>query len=105
MIYRWKGGFFWSCSVLVLLSKNIKSVRSGFLQRCFFQFFFYPFYSPICLVVENMAGQKEVVGGQFEELQRILELVKDKEHAGICLDTCHAFAAGKRKKKLFKNFN
>lgn len=46
------------------------------------------------LVPECMAGQGSTVGSQFEDLARILELVDEKERTGICLDTCHMFAAG-----------
>ena len=34
------------------------------------------------------------VGGKFEELRGIIEKVHDKSRVGVCLDTCHAFAAG-----------
>ena len=34
------------------------------------------------------------MGGSFEELKGIIDRVKDKTRIGICLDTCHAFAAG-----------
>ncbi|CAG5130335.1 unnamed protein product, partial [Candidula unifasciata] len=45
-------------------------------------------------VIENMSGQGRTVGGKFEELKTIIEHVKDKSRIGVCLDTCHAFAAG-----------
>jgi deoxyribonuclease-4 len=34
------------------------------------------------------------VGSRFEELRLILDGVKDSERMGVCLDTCHVFAAG-----------
>ena len=34
------------------------------------------------------------VGGKFEELRGIIDRVEDKSRVGVCLDTCHAFAAG-----------
>lgn len=46
------------------------------------------------LVIENMAGTKGVVGSRFEELAAIIAGVKDKTRVGVCLDTCHLFAAG-----------
>jgi deoxyribonuclease IV len=46
------------------------------------------------LLVENMAGQKNCVGARFEELRMILDGVTQKDRIGVCLDTCHAFAAG-----------
>ena len=45
-------------------------------------------------LLELMAGQGTVVGGNFRELRRIIELVEDKTRVGVCVDTCHAFAAG-----------
>lgn len=45
-------------------------------------------------VIENTAGQGSNVGSSFEEIARIIEQVKDKKRVGVCLDTCHAFAAG-----------
>lgn len=41
-----------------------------------------------------MAGQGNTVGGKFEELQQIIHFVKNKKRLGVCLDTCHIFAAG-----------
>lgn len=35
------------------------------------------------------------MGGKFEELRDIIAQVKDKDRVGVCLDTCHVFAAGK----------
>lgn len=46
------------------------------------------------ILLENMAGQKNCVGARFEELRMILDGVKEGGRAGVCLDTCHAFAAG-----------
>ncbi|XP_017560979.1 probable endonuclease 4 isoform X1 [Pygocentrus nattereri] len=48
----------------------------------------------IVTVLENMSGQGSTVGGQFNELKSIIDLVRDKTRVGVCLDTCHAFAAG-----------
>jgi deoxyribonuclease IV len=46
------------------------------------------------ILLENMAGQKNSVGGRFEELRMILDRVKESERVGVCLDSCHAFASG-----------
>ncbi len=46
------------------------------------------------IVLENTAGAGHTVGARFEELQTILERVAAPERLGICLDTCHLFAAG-----------
>lgn len=45
-------------------------------------------------VLENMCGQGTTVGGDFSELRGIIDKVRDKTRVGVCLDTCHAFAAG-----------
>ncbi len=46
------------------------------------------------LVLENTAGQGSAMGNRIEHLQRIIELVEDSDRVAICIDTCHAFAAG-----------
>nr|XP_006821819.1 PREDICTED: DNA-(apurinic or apyrimidinic site) lyase-like [Saccoglossus kowalevskii] len=48
----------------------------------------------VVTVIENMCCQGNTVGGKFEELRGIIDRVKDKSRIGICLDTCHMFAAG-----------
>ena len=48
----------------------------------------------VMLLLENTAGTKNSMGSTFEEIQRIIDGVEDKERVGICLDTAHAFAAG-----------
>jgi deoxyribonuclease-4 len=46
-----------------------------------------------CLL-ENTAGQGSCLGCRFEHLATILDGVKDPERLGVCIDTCHTFAAG-----------
>ena len=48
----------------------------------------------VVAVFENTAGQGSNLGYKFEQLARLLELVDMPERTGVCLDTCHAFAAG-----------
>ncbi|CAI2324167.1 unnamed protein product [Caenorhabditis sp. 36 PRJEB53466] len=48
----------------------------------------------IVLVLETMSGQGNSIGGTFEELRYIIDRVKDKSRVGVCIDTCHIFAAG-----------
>jgi AP endonuclease-1 len=48
----------------------------------------------VCAVIENMSCQGNTVGGKFEELRGIIDRINDKSRIGVCLDTCHAFAAG-----------
>ncbi len=44
--------------------------------------------------LELMAGQGATMGRSFQELRAIIERVEDKSRVGVCVDTCHAFAAG-----------
>ena len=48
----------------------------------------------VVAVFENTAGQGTNLGYSFEHLARLLELVDMPERTGVCLDTCHAYAAG-----------
>jgi deoxyribonuclease-4 len=48
----------------------------------------------VMLLLENGAGSKNGVGATFEEIARIADGVGPKGRVGVCLDTCHAFAAG-----------
>lgn len=48
----------------------------------------------VVLVLENTAGQGSNVGYKFEHLAQIIELIEDKNRVGVCLDTCHTYAAG-----------
>jgi len=48
----------------------------------------------VCAVIENTAGQGSSMGYTFEHLQFIISHVEDKNRVGVCLDTCHSFAAG-----------
>ncbi len=46
------------------------------------------------ILLETTAGQGNQVGRSFEELRRIIELVRPRKRIGVCVDTCHIFAAG-----------
>lgn len=48
----------------------------------------------VCAVLENTAGQGSNLGYSFEQLAYIIERVEDKSRVGVCIDTCHTFAAG-----------
>ena len=56
----------------------------------------------ISIILENTAGEKNSIGSKFDELGLILDKLVSSPHSnssngisyGICLDTCHAFAAG-----------
>lgn len=45
-------------------------------------------------LLENTAGQGSNLGWKFEHLQIIIDGVKQPSRLGVCIDTCHAFAAG-----------
>jgi deoxyribonuclease-4 len=45
-------------------------------------------------LVETTAGQGSNLGWKFEHLATILDGVKESERLGVCVDTCHIFAAG-----------
>ncbi|KAK4205329.1 xylose isomerase-like protein [Triangularia verruculosa] len=48
----------------------------------------------VITVLENMCGSGNIIGSNFSDLATIISLVDDKSRVGVCLDTCHAFAAG-----------
>ena len=45
-------------------------------------------------VFENTAGQGTNVGFAFEQIAEMLELVDRPGRVGVCIDTCHSYAAG-----------
>jgi deoxyribonuclease-4 len=45
------------------------------------------------LLIENNAGLGGCVGARFEEIRQMLDALQDPR-AGVCFDTCHAFASG-----------
>lgn len=46
------------------------------------------------VLLETMAGKGSEVGGKFEEIQAIMDLVEKKDKIGVCLDTCHVWDGG-----------
>lgn len=50
--------------------------------------------STVVTLLENMAAGGNVLGSTFEDLRDTIALIDDKDRVGVCLDTCHAFAAG-----------
>lgn len=46
------------------------------------------------VLLETMSGKGSEVGREFEELKEILDRVEEKDHMGVCLDTCHVWDAG-----------
>ncbi len=64
-------------------------------------------------LLENMAGSGTVIGSRFSDLRDIIAHIKPefKSRIGVCVDTCHAFAAGydlrslETFKQVLKNFD
>ena len=50
--------------------------------------------SGVTAVIESTAGQGSNLGFRFEHLAEIINQVEDKARVGVCIDTCHTFAAG-----------
>ena len=46
------------------------------------------------LLLENTAGERNSVGSMFEDIRQVLDGIDEHGRTGVCLDTCHAFAAG-----------
>ncbi len=46
------------------------------------------------LTLEATAGQGTNLGSTFEQLAYLIDKTEDKDHIGVCLDSCHIFAAG-----------
>jgi deoxyribonuclease-4 len=46
------------------------------------------------ILLETTAGQGSSLGYRFEQLAAILDQVERADRVGVCLDTCHVFAAG-----------
>lgn len=46
------------------------------------------------ILLETTAGQGTTLGSTFEEIAAIIDGIEDRARIGVCLDTCHVFAAG-----------
>jgi AP endonuclease-1 len=53
-----------------------------------------PTSGEVVAVLETMASLGNTIGGTFADLAEIIALVDNKDRVGVCLDTCHVFAAG-----------
>ncbi len=49
---------------------------------------------PVTIDLETTAGQGSCLGHRFEHLGRVIDQVAEPERLGVCIDTCHIFAAG-----------
>lgn len=50
--------------------------------------------SDVDLLLENTAGSGTTLGVDFSELGEVLEELGDRKGLGVCIDTCHGYAAG-----------
>lgn len=48
----------------------------------------------VCPVIETTAGQGSSLGATFEQIADIISQVRRNDQVGVCIDTCHIFAAG-----------
>ena len=48
----------------------------------------------IIILLETMAGKGSEVGSKLEEIKEIIDKIEDKDHIGVCLDTCHLSDGG-----------
>jgi deoxyribonuclease IV len=46
------------------------------------------------LLLETTAGQGDNIGYTFEQLAAVIKKIKDHSRIGVCIDTCHIYAAG-----------
>lgn len=47
-----------------------------------------------CLIIENNAGQGNLIGRDAEEIAQLIDGCRYQDRIKVCLDTCHAFATG-----------
>ena len=65
----------------------------------------------VMILLETMAGQGTSIGGTFEQLGYLRNLIQQKKSVGICADTCHLFAQGydlrtsENYEKVWENFD
>ena len=48
----------------------------------------------VIILLETMAGKGTEIGSKLEEIKSIIDKVNDKEHIGVCIDTCHLSDGG-----------
>ena len=71
-----------SLHCITLISESLKGMAS-LLEK-----------GDLVVLLETTAGQGSTIGRSFEELKAIIDEVGDVIPLGVCLDTCHVFAAG-----------
>ncbi len=65
------------------LERIVKAINSAFSAA----------ENSVMLLLENTAGTKNSMGGSFGDIAGIIDAL-DTKRVGVCLDTCHLFAAG-----------
>lgn len=53
-------------------------------------------HARVRVLLETTAGQGTTLGHRFEHLAYVLQRVRSPDRLGVCVDTCHVFAAGYR---------
>jgi deoxyribonuclease-4 len=48
----------------------------------------------VMLLLETTSGEKNTVGGTFEDIRHIMDGIGESRRVGVCYDTCHTFVAG-----------
>jgi deoxyribonuclease IV len=81
------------------LGKGSDNAISQIVKACSFALDHYKssstqYGNSVTILFENSAGQKNNIGSKFEEIRLILDKLNSSGEFGVCLDTCHAFAAG-----------
>ena len=63
-------------------------------------------FKNVILVIETTAGQGNQIGYKLEHIAEIINLLDNPERFGVCIDTCHIFAAGYdiRTQVFYNNF-
>ena len=53
-------------------------------------------YPNVHILIETMAGVGNQLCSRFEEMRYVIDALDDPSRIGVCLDTCHVFAADER---------
>ncbi|CAH2350322.1 apurinic-apyrimidinic endonuclease 1 [[Candida] railenensis] len=65
------------------LSKLAKNINKAISETKF-----------VKIVIENMAGHGNLIGSDLQDIRDVIDMIDDKNRVGVCIDTCHTFAAG-----------
>jgi deoxyribonuclease IV len=74
-------GFSGKAEAIIKIGDKIKKVLSAVQNN------------PVKILIENTAGQGTSIGGKIEYIADLITHIKSNK-VGVCVDTCHAFAAG-----------